>query len=207
VIYRLMVRAGCALALSCSVARAADLATSYAVPGFPTASRIAPVITLCPSSDGSNTAVACPNSGGGSGTLPAGAATSANQTTPAAPGTSSATANPVQGVTGGVPVSTSAFGTTGTDYSANAASIPMAGFVLLATIPVTSTRAAAEVQNQSAALIQVVRDDGTGANQTSQLLASGGSVGSAGGGWSSTTFKGRIRVYGPTGSQVAADQE
>lgn len=98
-------------------------------------------------------------------------------------------------------------GTTGTDFSANAATIPMAGFVLLATIPATPTRAAVEIQNQSAGTLQVVRDDGTGANQTTILLGPGSGAGTQGGGWANTTFKGRIRVYGASGAQVAADQE
>lgn len=124
-----------------------------------------------------------------------------------APGTSGATAQSVQGVVGGVPQPTVASGSTGTDFSANAATIPMAGLVLLATVPATPTRAAVEIQNQSAGTLQVVRDDGAGGNQTSILIASGGSAGSQGGGWSSNTFKGRIRVYGATGAQVSANQE
>lgn len=113
----------------------------------------------------------------------------------------------VQGVTGGVPLGTIQSGTTGTDFSANAATIPMSGFSLLATIPATPGRAGVEIQNQSAGTLQVVRDDGAGANQTTILLGPGAGVGTQGGGWSSSTFKGRIRVYGTSGSQVSADQE
>lgn len=98
-------------------------------------------------------------------------------------------------------------GSTGTDFSANAATIPMSGFSLLATIPATPGRAGVEIQNQSAGTLQVVRDDGAGANQTTILLGPGAGVGTQGGGWSSNTFKGRIRVYGAAGSQVSADQE
>jgi hypothetical protein len=98
-------------------------------------------------------------------------------------------------------------GGTGTDYSVNAATIPMAGLVLLVTIPATATRAYIEIQNQSAAQLQMVRDDGAGANQTSILLASGGAAGAQGAGWSSATFKGRVRVYGPSGSQTSAYQD
>lgn len=98
-------------------------------------------------------------------------------------------------------------GSTGTDYSANAAAIPIATYVLLATIPATPARAYVEVQNQSAGTIQVVRDDGAGNNQTTILIAPGSGAGAQGGGWSSATFKGRIRVYGATGAQVAAYQE
>lgn len=98
-------------------------------------------------------------------------------------------------------------GSTGTDYSANAAAVPIATYVLLATIPANPQRYVVEVQNQSAALIQVVKDDGSDNNKTSFLLASGGAAGTQGGAWSSLTFRGRVRVYGPTGSQVAVAQE
>lgn len=98
-------------------------------------------------------------------------------------------------------------GSTGFDYSANAATIPIGGYTLLATIPATPNRAYCEVQNQSAGTLQVVRDDGAGNNQTSILLASGGGAGQQGGDWSSTTFKGRIRVYGAGGAQVAVFQD
>jgi hypothetical protein len=98
-------------------------------------------------------------------------------------------------------------GTTGTDYSANAATIPISTFVLLATIPATSGRNYVEVQNQSAGTLQMVRDDGAGANQSTVLLAPGAGAGQQGGGWSSSTFKGRIRVYGASGAQVSAFQD
>jgi hypothetical protein len=96
---------------------------------------------------------------------------------------------------------------TGTDYSANAAAVPISGYVLLATIPANQGRRSVEVDNQSAGAIQVVRDDGTGNNQSSVVLASGGAAGTQGGSWSSTTFLGRVLVYGPSGAQVAAFQE
>jgi hypothetical protein len=96
---------------------------------------------------------------------------------------------------------------TGADFSANPATIPMTGFVLLQTIPATPGRQNVEIQNQSGGLIQVVRDDGSGNNQTSFMLGSGGGIGLQGGDWSSGTFKGRIRLYGAAGSQVAAGQE
>jgi hypothetical protein len=51
-----------------TMARAADIATSYAIPGSPNAPRTAPVVTLCPSTDGSNTAIACPAASGTAGT-------------------------------------------------------------------------------------------------------------------------------------------
>jgi hypothetical protein len=94
-------------------------------------------------------------------------------------------------------------GSTGTDFSANAAAVSGTPLV---TIPQTASRAYVEVQNQSANQLQLVRDDGNGNNQTSILL-SGVGAGQQGGGWSSSTFKGRVRVYGPAGSQIAAYQD
>lgn len=96
---------------------------------------------------------------------------------------------------------------TGTDFSVNAAPVPMNGLVLLLTVPVTASRSYIEVQNQSAALLQLVRDDGYGGNQTSILLSSGGSAGAQGAGWTSSTFSGRVRIYGPAGAQVSVYQE
>lgn len=98
-------------------------------------------------------------------------------------------------------------GSTGTDYSANAATVPISGLVLLATVPATPGRYYVEVQNQSAGTLQLVRDDGAGANQSTVLLAPGAGAGQQGGGWSSTTFKGRVRVYGASGAQVSAFQD
>ena len=121
---------------------------------------------------------------------------------------------PVSGVN---PTPEISAGTTGTDFSGGSAAggigagtssaIPVAGFVLLTTVPVNAARALVEVQNQSAAMLQIVRDDGTGLNQSTVLLASSGVAGSAGGIWSSRTFKGRLRVYGATGAQVSAYQD
>lgn len=96
---------------------------------------------------------------------------------------------------------------TGVDFSANEATVPIATFVLLANIPVACGRNSVEVQNQSAATIQVVRDDGSGNNQSTVLLAPAAGAGQQGGGWSSVTFKGRVLVYGPAGSQVSVFQE
>ena len=100
-------------------------------------------------------------------------------------------------------------GSTGTAYnSATAASIPISGYSLLLTIPVTAARNYVEVQNQSTDLVQVVRDDGAGNNQVSIMLASASVSGGQGGGWSSSTFKGRIRVYATNATdQVAAYQD
>jgi len=98
-------------------------------------------------------------------------------------------------------------GSTGTDSSVNAASIPAAGLSLLQTIAANPSRLAIEIQNQSSGLIQIVRDDGAGNNQTSILLSSGGAAGTQGGGWSSMSFKGRLRIYGSPGAQVSAYQD
>lgn len=96
-------------------------------------------------------------------------------------------------------------GSTGTDYSASAATVPTG--TPLVTIPATAGRAFVEVQNQSVGNLQLVRDDGTGANQTTIIMAPAATAGGQGGGWSSATFKGRIRVFGAAGAQVAAYQE
>lgn len=107
-----------------------------------------------------------------------------------------------------LPVKQQLWGSTGTDFSANAATVPISTYVLVATIPVNATRAAVEVQNQSAAQIQVVRDVGDGTQATSILLAPGTGANTQGGSWASATFKGRIRVYAPSsGAQVSASQD
>lgn len=94
------------------------------------------------------------------------------------------------------------------DFSANPATIPMSGFVLLSTANINADRIGVEVQNQSAATIQVVLDDGhdsTGSDVT--ILLQGAGAGAQGGGWSSTTFRGRVRLYGAAGAQVSAYEE
>lgn len=96
-------------------------------------------------------------------------------------------------------------GTTGTDYSVNAVTVP--GTTPLITIPVSATRAFVEIQNQSVANVQLVRDDGAGNNQTSIIMAPAATAGGQGGGWSSATFKGRIRVFGAAGAQISAYQD
>lgn len=98
-------------------------------------------------------------------------------------------------------------GSTGIDHSINAASIPASGFVELVQIAANPARAFIEVQNQSAATIQLVRDTGTGTQQTSLMLAPAAAVGQQGGGWSSATFKGRLTIYGASGAQVAAYED
>ena len=98
-------------------------------------------------------------------------------------------------------------GGSGTDFSANSGAAAATAGNLLLTVPATAARAFVEVQNQSAATLSLVRDDGAGNNQTLILLAPGSGAGSQGAGWSSATFKGRVRVYGTAGAQVAAYQE
>lgn len=94
------------------------------------------------------------------------------------------------------------------DVSSAPATIPEATFVLLATLPLNGNRAQVEVQNQSAALIQVVLDDGaaTAGTLSSILLNPGTGANTAGQTWTSTAFRGRVRVYGATGAQVMARQ-
>jgi hypothetical protein len=101
-------------------------------------------------------------------------------------------------VTGTVTVTTA--GSTGIDNSANQ---PALLANLLSTVNVNAARNSIEVQNQSADQIQVVLDDGTGANSSIILLASGIGANAQGGDWQSLTFKGRLRVYGlNAGDQV-----
>lgn len=101
-------------------------------------------------------------------------------------------------------------GSTGTDWSANPSAIPIDGYELLTTIPANANRNYVEVQNQSEHVVQIVRDDGTGGNQTTILLAPGSTsdAGQQGAGWSSGTFQGRIKIYSSSASdQVAAYED
>ena len=118
-----------------------------------------------------------------------------------------------------------ALGSKGTDNSANKPAIPLLGAVfstgtyasytnLLCTVPVNTTRANIEIVNTSGAQIVVVRDDGTATNGQALnnasvfAIGSGGAVGSQGGGWNSTTFKGRLQVFGLSSTaQVAVFQD
>ena len=102
-------------------------------------------------------------------------------------------------------------GSTGYDRSANSPSIPVvggpfssgiySGYALIATIAANSNRFNIEVNNNSGSQIVIVRDDGTAANGNAPVnasafpLAAGSGVGSQGGAWSSTTFKGRLQIY------------
>lgn len=100
------------------------------------------------------------------------------------------------------PIVTSPGGSTGADFSANAPPVPSdTTFVLIATVPASLSRAMVGIQNQSQVNLQIVRDDGAGNNQTSIFLQ--GPFAS----WQSSSFKGRVRVYGPSGAAVAAYQD
>lgn len=97
---------------------------------------------------------------------------------------------------------TSGAGSTGTDYSAND---PAQAANLILTIPVNASRNLVGIQNQDSAQIQVLLDNGAGAQTTFLLLESGGTLNTGGGAWTSTTFKGRVRVYSANATpQVAA---
>jgi hypothetical protein len=99
-------------------------------------------------------------------------------------------------------------GSTGIDHSANGPGVPPTGYTtLLVTIAVNPHRNYVEVQNQSTALVALVRDDGTGNNQTVLMLAAASAGGGVGGDWTSDTFKGRLRIYGASGTQQVAAYE
>lgn len=93
-------------------------------------------------------------------------------------------------------------GSTGRDFSVGAPAIPVddANEELLI-VPATPDRAEVCVQNQSTATLQIVRDDGAGGEKTSIFLVELYAT------WKSSSFKGRITVYGPAGSSVAAYQD
>jgi hypothetical protein len=96
-------------------------------------------------------------------------------------------------------------GTPGIDHSANGPGLP--GSTLLFTIPANKQRNNVGMQNQSTSVLSVCRDDGTGANLTVLILSAASAAGAQGADWSSQTFKGRLRVYGVAGSQVAAYED
>jgi len=117
-------------------------------------------------------------------------------------------------------------GSTGIDRSINAPTIPSVGadfgnvapynnYHLVKTIAANPLRQYIDVENTSGAQIVLLRDDGAAAN--GQLptnasiipLAGGSGVGSQGGSWSSTTFKGRLQIYGPpsTTPQITAFED
>ncbi len=122
-----------------------------------------------------------------------------------------------------------AVGTLGTDYSSSkgvaalpssvgqtigtstyGGSGPYAAYILVAQVAAQPGRINIDVENNSGAQIVVVRDDGTAAvtaapvNASAFALAGGAGVGSQGGSWSSTTFKGRISVWAPASTAQVA---
>ncbi len=133
----------------------------------------------------------------------------------------SAIGNPFQA---GGAIANTAFGVTGTtgvDYSANKPTLPNVGanfgstgvyanYVLIATVPASSTRNEIEVENISGAQIVVVLDDGTATagsqpnNATIKAYAGGATAGAQGGAWSSQAFKGRVQIYAPSAAASVA---
>lgn len=92
------------------------------------------------------------------------------------------------------------------DYSANVESLPPAGHTLLATVPAHSetARAQVEIQNRSTSVLRVVVESEDGTQTTVISLAAAAAQYGQGGGWTSTTEKGRVRVYGPAGTETVA---
>ncbi len=93
------------------------------------------------------------------------------------------------------------------DSSANKPAFPPAGLTLLATVTNTSARQAITVQNQSAATIQVWRDQNCSGVQMSVILLAPNAAAAQGAAWSSDTFKGCARIYGAVGAQIAIYQD
>lgn len=91
--------------------------------------------------------------------------------------------------------------------SYNMANNPVALASLLATVPVNSGRSIIEVQNQSAAQIQVWIDDGAGGNITVILCDAGAGANFQGASWTSKTFKGRARVFATNATDQVAIYE
>lgn len=92
-------------------------------------------------------------------------------------------------------------GSPGVDHSANAATVPLAGYssTPVLQIPANPRRNFVEIQNQSELLLQMVRDDGNNGNVTTILLMPASTSPGAGQNWTSDTFHGRITIYGPNG--------
>lgn len=95
-------------------------------------------------------------------------------------------------------------GGTGSDFSANTLAVPLPGYVLIATLPATPSRAAWWIYNLSGAQVEYVLDDGQGTSGTVSvlLLAGGAGAPSQGGSDGNQSFKGRVRVYAPSASAV-----
>jgi len=114
-------------------------------------------------------------------------------------------------------------GSAGTDSSANAPTWPVIGanfsgsapapftsWVLLKTVALNQTRSKITVDNQSDTAILCLRDDGTAATGNAPVNATGftlnpkPSAGPEGGHFESTTFRGRLQVFGASSSQFVA---
>jgi hypothetical protein len=122
------------------------------------------------------------------------------------------------------PVTSTATGTSGLDYSANKPTLPNIGaaqfpvdagnpyanYYLIATVPASPSRNNVDIENISGAQIAVVRDDGTAAsgaapnNASVFSLGGGASAGAQGGAWSSQTFKGRLQIYAPSSTAIVS---
>jgi hypothetical protein len=89
------------------------------------------------------------------------------------------------------------------DASANAAAVPINGYVLLSTLAASSVRGEIECQNQDTSYVQLVLDDGSGTagKISTVMLAPAAATGQQGGSWVSQSFKGRARAYGPSSTQ------
>lgn len=86
---------------------------------------------------------------------------------------------------------TSTMGGLGIDASGSA---PAISANILATLAVNGKRALVEAQNQSATQMQLVLDDGATGTPSIFILAAAAGDNAAGGSWSDTTFKGRVRI-------------
>jgi hypothetical protein len=114
-------------------------------------------------------------------------------------------------------------GSAGTDASANApvwpvigsgfsgsAPAPFTSWFLLKTVAVNQTRSKITVDNMSDMPILCLRDDGTAAtgnapvNATGFTLSPKVSAGPEGGHFESTTFRGRLQIFGASSSQFVA---
>lgn len=90
-------------------------------------------------------------------------------------------------------------GSLGVDFSANK---PVLLGNLIATIPVNAMRAFFEAQNQDSNDMQIVMDDGAGANVSICIMAAASVAGAQGGGYTNAAHKGRVRIY----SSISAPQ-
>lgn len=87
----------------------------------------------------------------------------------------------------------------GTDLSASPLAVPtngvIPGYTLRQSLPVNPTRIKFEAQNQDVVACLVVLDDGANGNVSVVVLGPAPAQGGQGGGWSSQSERGRIRLY------------